>query len=120
MPQPVLAAQWGAKGTKTGGCYAQVVGYLYASAGAYKLVKADPTRAGRQNFVGYVAVEREERDVGKGHDVVVVWRGTITKDEWIQVECMPLCRWTVMPTTMPASFWQGFGTLTSLSIDTTM
>ncbi len=59
----------------------QEVSLIYADSGAYKLVMNDEGQG--KNFVGFVAVE----DVPAGHpaDEAIVWRGTITKDEWLQV-----------------------------------
>jgi hypothetical protein len=57
-----------------------VVSLIYADSGAYKLVR----RNGKgKNFVGYIAVE--DVPVGEKADVAIVWRGTITQDEWLQV-----------------------------------
>ena len=59
----------------------QVVKLLYADSGAYKLVR---TNKKKKNFVGFVAVEQEV-PAKRGADVAIVWRGTISHDEWIQV-----------------------------------
>ena len=59
----------------------QVQRLLYADSGAYKLVRSDKKK---KNFVGFIAVEQGV-PAGRGADVAVVWRGTITRDEWIQV-----------------------------------
>lgn len=57
-----------------------MVSLIYADSGAYKLVR----RNGKgKNFVGYIAVE--DVPVGEKADVAIVWRGTITQDEWLQV-----------------------------------
>ena len=68
-------------GDSISSCAFQVVRFIYADSGAYKLVRTDKKR---KNFVGYVAVEQNP-PAGRGADVAVVWRGTITRDEWIQV-----------------------------------
>ena len=58
----------------------QVFKLLYADSGAYKLVRTDKKK---KNFVGFVAVEQDV-PAKRGADVAIVWRGTITHDEWIQ------------------------------------
>ena len=56
---------------------------LYADSGAYKLIRCSTKK---KNFVGFIAVERDVPE-GRGADVAVVWRGTITRDEWMQARC---------------------------------
>jgi hypothetical protein len=56
---------------------------MQADSGAYKLV----IKEGR-NYVGFIAVGPAQPDQphdSKEVDIAVVFRGTITKDEWIQV-----------------------------------
>lgn len=63
----------------------QVLGFIYADVGAYKIIRRDPTRANRRNFVGYIAHEKCTFKNKGNVDVVIAWRGTIMKDEWLQV-----------------------------------
>ena len=72
-------------------CARQVVRLLYADSGAYKLVRTDKKK---KNFVGFVAVEKGA-PAGRGADVAVVWRGTITRDEWIQAGLALWCSETL-------------------------
>jgi hypothetical protein len=61
----------------------QIVKQMQADSGAYKLV----IKEGR-NYVGFIAVGPAQPDQpvdSNEVDIAVVFRGTITKDEWIQV-----------------------------------
>ena len=55
---------------------------LYANAGAYNIMTRNPLSEDKKTFVGYIAHNAANSDEV---DIVVVWRATITKDEWIQV-----------------------------------
>eukprot|EP00850_Spirogloea_muscicola_P001206 SM000004S15076 [mRNA] locus=s4:1169978:1174383:+ [translate_table: standard] len=57
----------------------KVTALLYADSGAYKLVE---TSNEMKNFVGFVA--HSDPADNKEVDIAVVWRGTITKGEWLQ------------------------------------
>eukprot|EP00850_Spirogloea_muscicola_P023548 SM000366S13818 [mRNA] locus=s366:61728:70586:+ [translate_table: standard] len=59
--------------------YKVVTALLYADSGAYKLVESSSQV---KNFVGFVA--HSDPAENKEVDVAVVWRGTITKGEWLQ------------------------------------
>eukprot|EP00850_Spirogloea_muscicola_P008473 SM000045S16218 [mRNA] locus=s45:285021:289060:+ [translate_table: standard] len=59
--------------------YKVVTALLYADSGAYKLVE---TSNEMKNFVGFVA--HSDPADNKEVDIAVVWRGTITKGEWLQ------------------------------------
>ena len=63
----------------------QISGFIYADAGAYKIIRREPYRANRRNFVGYIAHEKHTSKNQGVVDVIIAWRGTITKDEWLQV-----------------------------------
>lgn len=61
-------------------CCTQVVRLIYAATGPYKLID----RTG-QNYVGYIAKRQVPAADGGGVDVAILYRGTITLDDWIQV-----------------------------------
>jgi hypothetical protein len=61
----------------------QIEKQMQADSGAYKLV----TKEGR-NYVGFIATgpaHADQPDDSNEVDIAVVFRGTITKDEWFQV-----------------------------------
>lgn len=70
----------------------QVHKLLYADAGTYTLVRRDLATE-KKNFVGFVATTDRDKTAGPV-EIVIAWRGTISQDEWVQVQICRLKRYT--------------------------